>query len=336
MKKIVVLIYLCNSFFVYSADKVPQGVIDFAMHALTLFPIGTVLSNNRVVVHKKNTNFVIDVDGHEIQQDTYAHSTLQRKEAQPHYEGAVIGTVAQIISDPVINFPVSVIAPVCRLRKEISVFAALEQSLLPAACYAELKKLVVKAMPHVDNKVQSSIALAGAISLSHMCVLLSGASPERLALNALMYHMFHDQHTKCMHVAYVRHAMQSLSYASKVMPLVQMGIGIYNRKPNMLTLYPTFYEMGGINKSAEYMHGVLPALVLAGVDVTFNMVAATSVGKTVETGVDLVLDFAVKPLPEQIRTRTKRGTKKALAEATKIGTTVALVSAAEAQGCVVQ
>jgi hypothetical protein len=103
----------------------------------------------------------------------------------------------------------------------------------------------------------------------------------------------------------------------------------------MLTIHPVLDQYYDFNKYAESMHGVIPALLLAGVDFGFNALAATPVGGAIGSAVDAGFEKVVQPLPHHLRRPAKKTLKKASAEAVKIGTTIALLKAAETQGCVI-
>jgi hypothetical protein len=341
-RKCLVFLFLITSVFSSAASEVPSDAIkhciDFARHALTLFPIGTVMWDNYKVAYRKADVFIPDIYGREIKRELYLYNAVQRKEAKIRCDGAFFGLVAALSSNPVLDLPVTRFKSFFHFRKEQSIFVALEQSLLPAACYVASKKIIDRFAPDLDNKMSIPVALISSLCLAYCITRYSGASPERLALTTLLFHYSGDAKNKYMsNRPLLRHVTSSLDYGFTVMPIIQMTIGRWYQKSSMLTICPTMYQqLGGVNRSAEFMHTMIPVGVLAGVDVIFNAVAVTRVGTAIGSVVDAGLEKAIQPLPKHMRRpafrRFSKQFKEGSFEAAKIMTAVTIIGALEIYG----
>jgi hypothetical protein len=182
------------------------------------------------------------------------------------------------------------------------------------------------------------VALISSLCLAYCITRYSGASPERLALTTLLFHYSGDAKNKYMsNRPLLRHVTSSLDYGFTVMPIIQMTIGRWYQKSSMLTICPTMYQqLGGVNRSAEFMHTMIPVGVLAGVDVIFNAVAVTRVGTAIGSVVDAGLEKAIQPLPKHMRRpafrRFSKQFKEGSFEAAKIMTAVTIIGALEIYG----
>ena len=220
------------------------------------------------------------------------------------------------------------------LRNQINPFSVVESMLLPITVYVATKPTVDALIPQTSQKTRVSITALSAYVLSH-AIVATGAAPQRILYNSLMHYCASNSANCYGDVAGVKQVTASLAYGSKVMPAVQMIISTVYKKPSLLTVHPVMLN-GELHKWKDLQNGLLPGLILAGVDLSFTMIAATPVGAAIESVVDAGIDHVIKPLPEKTRPYVRRGVKKAIAEGTKIGIAVGACAAAESQGCGIQ
>jgi len=266
----------------------------------------------------------VDAQDNESFAFTYTYALYQRLRAQNQQESLTVGflnLIAHVVLSPMyIGF-----------RPSVNAQSLVEGALLPVAIYTPIKELTTSMFPHSFNVVRFFTSGISTYLLSRLFVA-TNASSDRIIMNAFISHvMTHQQNLYC-DVAGLKQITASLSYGSKVMPLTQMAISRWYSKSSMITVHPVVYQWGEINKRAEFMHGVVPALVLAGVDLGFNAIAATSVGDAIDSVVEAGLDTVVQPLPGYLKERVKWTVKKTSAEGVKIGTTLAILAALESSG----
>ncbi len=315
----------------YASDKSisdlehDRGFQTFIMGALTL---GGLYQDWQLQSHVQND---LIIETHNASTDEkciarFAHSRSQRMVAVDRQKAILWG---------VANFTKFIIRPDLpfTIRSEINPISAVESALLPITVYLATKPTVDAVAFKCSEQIRFLIAASLALSLPH-AIVATGTAPHRILYNSLMHYAASNSHL-FGNVAGIKHAAASLSYGSKVMPLVQMGISTVYKKPSLLTVHPVILN-GELHKWKDLQNGLLPGLILAGVDLSFTIVAATPVGAAIESVVDAGIDRAIKPLPEKTRPYVRRSVKKAIAEGTKIGITVGACAVAESQGCVMQ
>lgn len=324
MKNNFLIVCLLNSVLLVSASDAPRGANygDAINNFLALLPPVALFGANYEIGYKKTDGYAMDADKREIKREAYIYSAEQRKEARTECEAAALGIILK---------------PLCNWRTEQSFFVALERSLLPAACYTESKKIISWLAPKADNKVITAASLVSGLCMAQCIARFSGASPERLAFVTFLYPYTGYKHNMHRHSNGLLKAVTgSLAYGFKVTPLIQMAVGRWYKEPSMLTLHPVMYrQIGGPNTYGEYMHALVPVGVLAGVDFTFNAVAATPFGAVINSCVDAGINKAIQPLPKHMQRpfrRISRDLKQYSLEAAKIMTTVAILVAMEANG----
>ncbi len=219
-------------------------------------------------------------------------------------------------------------------RNSISAFSLVECVLLPMVVFNASKGVLNTVVPELSDVTRTYLAGVNALMVPHLFIA-SGVSPDRVVLNAFLNHVLAHLHNVYGEMAYMRTVTGSLLYASQVMPVTQMMVSKWYKKPSMLTVHPVNFRMGSVNRNVEFMHAVVPALVLAGVDSVFNGLATTSLGTAIERGVDSALDAAITSMPRSLRQPVKKVTKKALVETVKITTAVVITRALEVNGCII-
>lgn len=302
------------------------GFQTFLMSVLTLgglyqdWQIQSHIRRDVIIEHE-----VTDSDG--TMGATFAYSRPQRMVAVDRQKAILlaVGNGIKFIVRPDLPY---------ELRNEINPFSVVESMLLPITVYVATKPTVDALVPQTSQKTRVSITALSAYALSH-AIVATGAAPQRILYNSLMHYFASNAANMYGDVAGVKQVAASLAYGSKVMPLVQMGIGTMHKKPSLLTVHPVMLN-GELHKWKDLQNGLLPGLILAGVDLSFNMIAATPVGTAIESAVDAGIDRVIKPLPEKTRPYVRRSVKEAMAECIKIGITVGACAVAESQGCGIQ
>lgn len=300
----------------------------------TLGPAGTIFWQNRNVLYQKIEAISFDEDDKEIKQVAYTHSSKQRRDARLRYEGIIVGLMTHVFTDPIFSVPFSAQLAPYRLRKADSIFVALEQNLLPAACYAESKKAVDYYMPTANIATRISGALVGALFGARFFVS-TGASPERLALAAYMYHCSADTSNKYMHKPVVGTITHAFAESARIVPVMQAVGGMIDTRPGFLTLHPTYEIDEEVDRPTELLHAVTPVIIHTSISIGFdfalNAASSTALGKDM----DRAINTQLYPILGQEGTEDAKKLATGLAKA---GLTVAAIQGAKAMtkdGCTV-
>jgi hypothetical protein len=290
---------------------------------------------NRAILYQTTEAFLVDANGKEIKQSAYMYSREQRYRARPHYEGALVGLITHMFTDPLLNIMPHEKLLFCRLRHGNTIFVAFEQSLLPAACYAESKKIIDYCVPDMHKAARFAGAVAGAFVGAGLFVV-TGASPERLALASYLYHVSSDTANKKMYNPIIGPVTQSVASAARIMPVVQAAGGLIDCKPGWLTLHPLRDpDTQAVDRSAEMAHAIVPVLIHTGVDLGVDLitdkVSKTDIGKKINHEIDKKLH----PILGEEGTEDAKQVAKGFA---KVGITIGVVhglGAAAQAGCTI-
>lgn len=311
----------------FAADQKPEFTIDSKMCAAVL-AVGLYASAEfKMQCAMRNTvsdRVIVDQEGR--QGVMLAYTPEQRIFAQTRQQGITLGLAG--VTGLVLHsgMPFNVI-------KGLSSHSLILQLLAPAVVYNETKNFLDSLISDSSSFMRSTIAGVSACTIPQLFIA-HGMSPDQMVVNAFCAHTLTHQHNKYSNTKILKDITGSLAKASKIAPCMQFFMSRFNTGARLLKFHSCLGNE--INLSTEFMRGVIPVLVHAGVDLTFNAIAATSIGQTIEHRiVDPVLNSAVMPLPEKVRKPTARIAKKVLFEGSKIGTTATVLTVAPGAGCTI-